>query len=79
MVRCRCFRNSCTLSHCSLGMIASWECCPYRLEGNTVYKYKCHRQKFFDGDEKNWETDESLEASWETDDPTMPDWLRQYI
>ena len=51
----------------------------YRLEGNTVYKYRCHRQKVFDGYESNWEEDEQIEDSWEKDNPNMLDWLRGYL
>lgn len=51
----------------------------YRIDGNTVTKYKCHRQKFFDGSENSWSTEESLKESWEIGDPSMPEWLRQYL
>lgn len=51
----------------------------YRLEGGKVVKYKCHRQKGFDGRESNWEKDESYETSWSLDDPDLPKWLRQYL
>ena len=51
----------------------------YRLEGNRVVRYKCHRQKFFDGRENNWETEEREVCSWKVGDPRMPEWLNQYL
>ena len=51
----------------------------YRLEGGEVVKYKCHRYKFFDGNENNWGTEETCEMRWSINDPNLPEWLRQYM
>ena len=51
----------------------------YRLEGNTVNKYKCNRFKSFDSDGSYWVNDEKLLESWNINDPNLPDWLKQYI
>ena len=51
----------------------------YRFEDGKVMKYKCHRQKTFNGDENVWDTDEHVDSFWFPDDPAMPGWLRKYI
>jgi len=43
----------------------------YRLEGNSIVKYKCNRHKFFDGNENNWEESETEVASWNINDSNL--------
>ena len=51
----------------------------YRLEGETIYKYKCHEYKFFDGKENTWNHEEHIDEYWQLNDPNMPEWLKNYL
>lgn len=51
----------------------------YRLEGDRVVKYKCHRNKFFNGYENIWGVEENEVDSWKIEDPNMPNWLNKYL
>ena len=57
----------------------NYYCYKYRLEGNTVVKYKHHRRKCFDGNESEWVESEDEVDSWDVSNPDLPDWLRRYI
>ena len=51
----------------------------YRLEEDEIVNYRCHRQKFIDGNITDWKMEESVEGTWKLDDPDMPEWIKQYI
>jgi hypothetical protein len=51
----------------------------YILNGKKVEKHKCHRFKFFDGDESIWEKESKLVESWDKKDSSLPDWLRKLL
>ena len=51
----------------------------YRQKRGEVSKYKCHREKVFDGNESTWRNDEQLQDSWKITDSLMPEWLKDYI
>lgn len=51
----------------------------YRLLGDDVIKYNCHRQKIFDGKENEWYRESHIEQTWNKDDKSMPEWLKNYV
>ena len=51
----------------------------YEREGDKVVKYKCGRQRSFDGEESNWHTSKRKTQSWSVDDPSRPDWLKSKL
>jgi hypothetical protein len=55
----------------------SWN--EYRLEKNKVIRYKCHRWKFYYGDDSVWKDDETIDTSWNLDDPFMPAWIKRRL
>ncbi len=57
----------------------NYYCNKYTTDGSEVFKYRCHRQKFFDGEESYWDKEENLESTWDKDDPNMPEWLHKFL
>lgn len=51
----------------------------YRLEKETVIKYKCHKRRFFDSPEDTWEEEENVLESWAVSDPALPKWIKPYL
>lgn len=51
----------------------------YRKEGRKIVKYKCHRQKVFNGEESEWISDEQVVESWKIKEATYPEWLNSYL
>ena len=51
----------------------------YKIEGDSVVKYKCHRFKSFDGHENEWIKTEKIVETWNLHDPEMPEWLKNYL
>lgn len=51
----------------------------YRQDGDTITKFKCHRQKTFDGKESSWGKEERAEQSWKKGDANIPSWLNKFI
>ena len=51
----------------------------YKIEGDSVVKYKCHRFKSFDGHENEWIKTEKIVETWNLHDPEMPEWLKNKL
>ena len=51
----------------------------YRLEGDKVVKYYCHRQRVFNGKGSEWQIEETAVDSWNVNDVNMPEWLKGYV
>ena len=51
----------------------------YYSKGDKVEKYKCHRQKIFNGRENEWRENKRKTESWNKNDSSMPSWLKKFL